>query len=115
MILADNDFGLQAASFTQGRGSFWGVQYHPEYDYADIAAAASRYGNTLVTEGMFRDAPALAAFVADLEALQMNPLDAPLLSMFHLHLDTASVSIAEYFPNGATSVRLTNDTSHLAR
>ena len=32
---------------------FWGVQYHPEYDYLDIAAAAERYGDTLVTEGMF--------------------------------------------------------------
>ncbi len=28
-ILADNDFGVQAASFICGRGSFWGVQYHP--------------------------------------------------------------------------------------
>ena len=53
-ILADNDFGVQAASFTHGRGSFWGVQYHPEYDFVDIAAVAERYGATLVTEGMFR-------------------------------------------------------------
>ena len=75
----DNDFGLQAASFTHGRGTFWGVQYHPEYDYLDIAAAAERYGETLVTEGMFRDAPALAAFAAELRALQANPSDAPLL------------------------------------
>ena len=37
------------------RGTFWGVQYHPEYDYLDIAATAERYGETLVTEGMFRD------------------------------------------------------------
>jgi GMP synthase (glutamine-hydrolysing) len=29
-ILAVNDFGVQAASFTHGRGTFWGVQYHPE-------------------------------------------------------------------------------------
>jgi GMP synthase (glutamine-hydrolysing) len=84
VILADNDFGLQAASFSQGRGGFWGVQYHPEYDYADIAAAAARYGNTLVTEGMFSDASALAAFVADLNALQMNRFDAPLLWKYGL-------------------------------
>lgn len=77
--LAVNDFGLQAASFSVGRGTFWGVQYHPEYDYLDIAAAAERYGDTLVKEGMFRDAPALAAFAADLRALQAAPADAPLL------------------------------------
>jgi GMP synthase (glutamine-hydrolysing) len=79
LTLALNDFGLQAASFTHGRGTFWGVQYHPEYDYRDIAAAAERYGETLVTEGMFRDGAALAAFAAELRALQANPADAPLL------------------------------------
>jgi GMP synthase (glutamine-hydrolysing) len=78
-ILAINDFGMQAASFTYGRGTFWGVQYHPEYDYVDIAAAAERYGESLVGEGMFRDASALAAFVPDLHALQSNPADTSLL------------------------------------
>lgn len=77
--LAVNDFGVQAASFTHGRGMFWGVQYHPEYDYLDIAAAAERYGETLVTEGMFRDGPALAAFAVELRALHANPSDPPLL------------------------------------
>jgi GMP synthase (glutamine-hydrolysing) len=55
------------------------VQYHPEYDYVDIAAAAERYGATLVKEGMFRDAPALAAFATELRALQVNPSYATLL------------------------------------
>ena len=79
VILAGNDFGVQAATFRYGRGSFWGVQYHPEYDYVDIAAAAERYGETLVTEGMFRDVPELAAFASDLRALQTNPADTSLL------------------------------------
>jgi len=78
-VLAENDFGLQAASFRCGRGMFWGVQYHPEYDYLDIAAAAERYSETLVTEGTFADAPALAAFAADLRTLQANPADGALL------------------------------------
>jgi GMP synthase (glutamine-hydrolysing) len=78
VTLATNDMGLQAATFTSGRGTFWGVQYHPEYDYVDIAAAAERYGTTLVGEGMFRDAAALGAFAAELRALQANPSDGPL-------------------------------------
>jgi GMP synthase (glutamine-hydrolysing) len=78
-LLASNDFGVQAAAFTHGRGTAWGVQYHPEYDYRDIAAAAERYGQTLVAEGMFEDTAALAAFAADLRALQADPADAPLL------------------------------------
>ena len=79
VVLAVNDFGLQAASFTHGRGPFWGVQYHPEYDYNDIAGTAERYGETLVTEGMFRDVAALGAFAAELRRLHANPSDAPLL------------------------------------
>ena len=55
------------------------MQYHPEYDYLDIAAAAERYGETLVKEGMFADAPALAAYAAELRALQANPRDTALL------------------------------------
>ena len=78
-LLADNDYGVQAATFNHGSGTFWGVQYHPEYDYQDIAAAAERYGGTLVTEGMFADAAALANFAAELRSLQANPSDSTLL------------------------------------
>jgi GMP synthase (glutamine-hydrolysing) len=78
-ILAANDYGVQAVVFRHGRGTFWGVQYHPEYDYIDIAAAAERYGQTLVDEGMFRDLRALAGFAADLRVLQAEPTNASLL------------------------------------
>ncbi|MEE2035293.1 bifunctional RNase H/acid phosphatase [Rhodococcus chondri] len=33
--------------------------------------------------------------------------------LFRLHLDLASLSIAEFYPDGGSSVRLVNDTSHL--
>ena len=84
VILADNEYGVQAASFRHGQGTFWGVQYHPEYDYLDIAAAAERYGVTLVAEGMFADVAALAAFAAELRALQANPSAATLLWKYGL-------------------------------
>jgi GMP synthase (glutamine-hydrolysing) len=84
VTLATNDFGLQAAAFTHGRGTFWGVQYHPEYDFIDIAAVAERYGQILVTEGMFRDDDELAAFAADLRTLQSNPSDTPLVWKYGL-------------------------------
>ena len=50
--------GGEVRANPHGRGTFWGVQYHPEYDFIDIAAVAERYGQTLVTEGMFRDTTA---------------------------------------------------------
>ena len=83
-VLAENDFGVQAAVFESGRGTFWGVQYHPEYDYADIAAAAQRYGQTLVTEGMFPDLISLDTFAAELRALQASPSSQPLLWKYGL-------------------------------
>jgi len=32
--------------------------------------------------------------------------------LYRLHLDLASLSDVEYYPDGGTSVRLVNDTSH---
>jgi GMP synthase (glutamine-hydrolysing) len=78
-VLADNDFGLQAATFSHGAGTFWGVQYHPEYDYRDIAAATERYGAILVNEGMFADMQALLGFAADMRVLQTDPANSALL------------------------------------
>ncbi|MBS0373989.1 MAG: type 1 glutamine amidotransferase [Proteobacteria bacterium] len=78
VVLASNDMGLQAAAFQAGRGTFWGVQYHPEYDYLDIAAAAERYGQVLVDEGCFADEAALRAYAAELRTLQARPDDRPL-------------------------------------
>ena len=72
-LLASNEMGLQAAEIRHGRGTFWGVQYHPEYSYAEIAATAVRYGGTLVAEGLFADAAALDRYVAEMRALQQQP------------------------------------------
>jgi GMP synthase (glutamine-hydrolysing) len=78
-LLATNEMGLQAAEIRHGRGVFWGVQYHPEYSYAEIAATAVRYGQTLIIEGLFADAADMDRFVAELRALDANP-DSPALN-----------------------------------
>jgi GMP synthase (glutamine-hydrolysing) len=80
--LARNEMGLQAAAFRYGRGEFWGVQYHPEYSFAEIAATALRYGELLVREGLFHDASDLGAWVAELRQLQAEP-DDPRLGFRH--------------------------------
>jgi GMP synthase (glutamine-hydrolysing) len=79
LTLANNDMGLQAAVFAFARGTFWGVQYHPEYSCLDLAAAAERYGMTLVDEGFFKDKDSLHGFVSDLRSLNSNPQDRALL------------------------------------
>jgi GMP synthase (glutamine-hydrolysing) len=79
VALAHNEMGLQAAAFTHARGHFWGVQYHPEYDFIDVAAAAARYATTLVADELFQDLASVDAFVADLKALQAQPQNRALL------------------------------------
>jgi GMP synthase (glutamine-hydrolysing) len=76
--LARNEMGLQAAQIRHGRGVFWGVQYHPEYDYNEIAAIGTRYGDVLVNEDLFADRADLDAWAAELRALQRAPGDARL-------------------------------------
>jgi GMP synthase (glutamine-hydrolysing) len=81
--LAHNDMGLQAAEirFAHG-GSFWGVQYHPEYSCAEAAAMARRYADVLIRDGLARDRADLDALAADLAALDANPDDARLAWRF---------------------------------
>jgi GMP synthase (glutamine-hydrolysing) len=78
-VLATNEMGLQAVAFTFGRGTFWGVQYHPEYSYLDLMAVTTRYGQVLVDSGMFANQAAVEAFIADLVALRADPTNAALL------------------------------------
>jgi GMP synthase (glutamine-hydrolysing) len=79
IVLAQNDVSLQAAAFSCQRGTFWGVQYHPEYDPIDIGGVAERYGTRLVEEKFFASKAALLDFAAEMKRLQRNPHD-PLLN-----------------------------------
>jgi GMP synthase (glutamine-hydrolysing) len=78
VVLASNDMGVQALELRHGAGTFWGVQYHPEYSFAEIAAAALRYAEPLIAEGLFAGREELEAFVAELRLLGHNPRDARL-------------------------------------
>jgi GMP synthase (glutamine-hydrolysing) len=96
-VLADSDMGLQAIEMRVGRCSFWGVQYHPEYSYADIAATAKRYAPVLLGEGLFADRADLDAWVTDALALDRNPRDARLTWRHGLGpaMQDAAVKMAE--------------------
>jgi probable phosphoglycerate mutase len=68
-------------------------------------ALIGRYGGQTV---------AVISHVSPIKVLLRLALDAPYGSMFRLHLDTASISVIDYFADGACSVRLVNDTAHLS-
>ena len=64
----------------------------------------SRYGAGTVV---------VVSHVTPIKSLLRMALDAGPSLLYRLHLDTASLSIAEFYPDGNASVRLVNDTSHL--
>ena len=51
--------------------------------------------------------------VTPIKLLLQLALDVGPSLLYRLHLDLASLSIAEFYPDGGSSVRLVNDTSHL--
>jgi len=75
VVLASNDMGLQALELRHARGAFWGVQYHPEYSFDEIAATALRYGEALIEDRLFAGRAELEAFVADMRMLMRDPRD----------------------------------------
>ena len=73
-LLASNDFTeVQALALQYRKGTFWAVQYHPEYDLYDMARLIVAREDRLVKEGFFANSQDLAALVARMEALSQQP------------------------------------------
>lgn len=69
-ILASNAMShVQAAEFRFEGGTFWGVQYHPEYSLSDLAFLIDRRMASLIEEGFFADQAAKERYVAELRQL----------------------------------------------
>lgn len=69
--LARNQFcEIQAMEVRHQRGTFWAVQYHPEYDFHEVASLAVLRRAQLIAEGRFADEDEAASFVDDYEAIQ---------------------------------------------
>jgi len=64
---------VQAAEIRHAGGVFWGVQYHPEYTFAEIAAVLERYGENLLADGFYASPAALATHAEDTRALGRDP------------------------------------------
>jgi broad specificity phosphatase PhoE/ribonuclease HI len=65
----------------------------------------ARYGGRTVV---------VVSHVTPIKSLLRMGLDAGPALLFRLHLDLASLSVVEFYPDGNASVRLVNDVSHLA-
>ncbi|MBB3693734.1 type 1 glutamine amidotransferase [Sphingomonas sp. BK580] len=73
-LLAGNAVAeVQAAEIRHGDGVFWGVQYHPEIDLAEVAAALRRQAEDLIEHRLARDDDDVNAQAALVEALGAEP------------------------------------------
>jgi GMP synthase (glutamine-hydrolysing) len=72
-VLAANAYSIQAAEIRCEGGSFWGVQYHPEYTLKELATILDRRKDVLVREGFCRTHADATTYVADLIALDRDP------------------------------------------
>ncbi|MBX3538639.1 MAG: type 1 glutamine amidotransferase [Chelatococcus sp.] len=87
-VTATNAFSdVQAAEIRYDGGIFWGVQYHPEFTITDIAIIVASRTETLLDEGLFRDAADIRAYVTDIEALAADPTRADIAWKFGIEAD----------------------------
>jgi broad specificity phosphatase PhoE/ribonuclease HI len=77
-----------------------------------VAHRVRRARNRIIAE--YGDATVLlVSHVTPIKTVLRMALDAGPAILYRLHLDLASLSIAEFYPDGAASVRLVNQTSYL--
>jgi GMP synthase (glutamine-hydrolysing) len=73
VLAANRVSGVQAAEIRYGGGTFWGVQYHPEFSLRELAIILQRLSDALVAEGFCRSTDEAALYAADLKALDADP------------------------------------------
>ena len=73
-VLASNESSaVQAATISDGGRRFWGVQYHPEFDFAAVAAIIAIRVERHLDEGLARSREEVAGIVADFRDLSRDP------------------------------------------
>ena len=72
-VLASNRVSrVQAAVFNEGSRSFWGVQYHPEFDFARLAAIMIMRAERHIREGLARSRDEVAALAENFRTLDLD-------------------------------------------
>lgn len=73
-VLASNAMSeVQAIELERDGCHFWGVQYHPEYDLANLAKLLAIRADRLVDQGLARTREDLLAYADDLAAIGSDP------------------------------------------
>lgn len=78
-LLASNSHSLvQAAVIPLGRSDVWAVQYHPEFDLAQLVQLYTLYADDMMAQGFFADQADLVAYRDKMARLVDNPAHAGL-------------------------------------
>lgn len=80
--------------------------------FDSVAARVQRFRGRAISEHA-GETVLVVSHVTPIKTLLRLALDAGPSILYRLHLDLASLSIAEFYPDGASSVRLVNETSYL--
>ena len=95
-LLAGNSFTkVQAVAVNWQGGTFWGLQYHPEYDLHEMARLSWCRINKLVDLGFFADREAGESYVSLLEKLHEDPSRKDLAWLLGIDEDVTDLNIRQ--------------------
>ena len=77
-LVSNDATTIQAAEIHHEGGSFFGLQYHPEFNYGEIAGLARARGEGLLRDNFFENAADLQQYIEDCLALNEDRDDAAL-------------------------------------
>lgn len=98
-VLAGNAFThVQALSVCHEKGTFWGLQYHPEYDLYQMARLMYCRRQALTNEGFFTDEANALQVVEKFERLHAHPDDNALAWQLGVEADIAVDTVRQIEP-----------------
>jgi GMP synthase (glutamine-hydrolysing) len=87
-LLASNAVSsVQAMAIRDGERSFWGVQYHPEFDFSAVAAIIAYRAQRHLDEGLARSTAEVNTIVSDFHGLAQDAARKDLAWKYGLHAD----------------------------
>jgi GMP synthase (glutamine-hydrolysing) len=86
---------IQAAVLENDGATFWGLQYHPEYNLYEMGRLIAARAEALVKEGHFPDEEAVATYASNMKALHANPNSAELREWLEVGDDIIDPEIRE--------------------
>ena len=93
-LLASNATSrVQAIAVRDGAKSFWGVQYHPEFDFGSVAGIIALRAQRHLDEGLAGTAAEVDTIVSDFHALARDPVRKDLVWKYGLHADVLDAGL----------------------